>query len=200
MKEYILTFAENGTGNGEFAYIGGKSLLPSDIMWPKNPKGENLVLIMTIPTNFLNKYLNNQFTRDKIISVFTTYDKKNYFLDTIVYHGDDEGLNNIKEGFTRVIFHDIDDTARNECECEIPKRLFELEMIEDEGECGGSKLGGRPCLLQNKTLKLDDYEFVLQIYGGDFPGNYDDIFYLSDSMGYLYLSNKGDGVFFTQCT
>ena len=67
----------------------------------------------------------------------------------------DEELDNINEGFTKVIFHDIGDTARNEYEFEIPHRVFELKLREDNGEYGGSKLGGKPCLLQNETLKLE---------------------------------------------
>ena len=200
MKGYKLTFVDNGSKNDELAYIGGKSFLPNNIMWPKNPNGNNLILLMTIPTTFLNKYFDNEFIQNKIISVFTTYDKKDYFLDSIVYNGSDEELNTIKEGFTKVIFHDIGNIVRNECEFEIPKKIFELELIEVDGEYGGSKLGGKPYLLQKNELKLKNYEFILQIYGNDFPEEYNDIFYLSDSIGYLYLDKRNNRIFFTQCT
>ena len=200
MKEYKFIFVDNGSKNGELAYIGGKSFLPNNIMWPKNPNGNNLILLMTIPTTFLNKYFNNRFIQDRIISIFTTYDAEDYFLDSIVYNGSDEELNNIKEGFTKVIFHDIGNMVRNECEFEIPKKIFELELIEVDGEYGGSKLGGKPYLLQKNELKLKNYEFILQIYGNDFPEEYNDIFYLSDSIGYLYLDKRNNGIFFTQCT
>ena len=200
MKEYKFIFVDNGSKNGELAYIGGKSFLPNNIMWPKNPNGNNLILLMTIPTTFLNKYFNNRFIQDRIISIFTTYDAEDYFLDSIVYNGSDEELNNIKEGFTKVIFHDIGDMERNECEFEIPNKVFELELTEGDGEYGGSKLGGKPYLLQKNGLKLENYEFILQIYGNDFPEGYNDIFYLSDSLGYLYLNKNDNGIFFTQCT
>jgi hypothetical protein len=42
-------------------------------------------------------------------------------------------------------------------------------------------------LLQNEKLELDDYEYILQIYGNDFPLEYNDISYGSDSIGHLYI-------------
>jgi hypothetical protein len=121
------------------------------------------------------------------------------FLDSIVYNGDDSELENIKNGFTKVIIHDIGDGSRNESDFEIPEKYFHLISLEDNEIYSGSKLGGEPFFLQNKNLKLHDYEYILQIYGNDFPEEYNDIFYLTDSMGYLYIKNE-DGIFFTQCT
>lgn len=34
--------------------IGGMSFLPKDMEWPVNPSGEKMVLILNIPTLFLN--------------------------------------------------------------------------------------------------------------------------------------------------
>jgi uncharacterized protein YwqG len=195
---YKLTFC-NERANGEIAYIGGKSLLPEDIDWPKNHNGENLVLIITLSTDFLNKYSGKHYSPGKIVSVFTTYNKKDYFLDSIVYNGDDGELENIKAGFTKVILHDSAGGSRNESEFEIPERCFQLIPLENNEIHNGSKLGGEPFLLQHKNLKLDDCEYVLQIYGNDFPEEYNDIFCLNDSMGYLYMKN-GAGMFFTQCS
>ena len=43
-----------------------------------------------------------------------------------------------------------------------------------------------------------------RIYGGDFPEEFQDIFYLDDAIGYLFLSKEEKandvGVFFVQCT
>jgi uncharacterized protein YwqG len=196
--QYKLTFDENKSNNG-IAYIGGQSFLPNNIDWPKNQNGENLVLIITVSTDFLNKYFYNRFSPNKIVSVFTTYNKNDYFLDSITYNGDDSELENINNGFTKVIIHDIGNFERNESEFEIPKKYFKLIPLENNETNNGSKIGGKPFLLQNKNLKLDDFEYILQIYGNDFPEEYNDIFYLNDSMGYLYIKN-GDGIFFTQCT
>lgn len=75
----------------------------------------------------------------------------------------------------------------------------------DDGEiyCG-SLIGHTPSLLQIEDLGLADYQFCLQIYGGDFPEGFHDIFCVSDSTGYLFINKDVDqndaGVFFTQCT
>lgn len=197
--QYQLTFTDEKQ-NTEIAYIGGKSLLEKNIEWPKNPKGDNLVLIITLSTDYLNEYLGKKFPQNKIISVFTTYNKDDFFLDVISYNSDDSELENIRRGFTKVIIHDIGFVARNDAKFEIPKKHFNLTPFEDVPEyfCG-SKMGGKQYLLQNKILKLDYYEYILQIYGNDFPEEYNDIFYLSDSVGYLYL-NDMEGIFFTQFT
>jgi uncharacterized protein YwqG len=197
MKQYKLTFSDEKIIDGT-AYIGGKTFLPDNIEWPKNPKGENLVFIISIPTNYLNKYFDKKFIENKIISVFTTYNKKDYFLDLITYDGDDEELKNIRNGYTKVLIHDINNSARNESVIEIPKKTFELELF-DEKEYAGSKISGEPYFLQKETLKLENYEYILQIYGNDFPEDYNDIFYLNDSIGYLFIKEQ-NGIFFTQCT
>jgi len=67
--------------------IGGMSFLPEGMEWPINPNGEKMVLILNIPTNFLNDKLAYHYPKDKMISVFTTYNLEDYFLDSIVSHG-----------------------------------------------------------------------------------------------------------------
>ncbi|WP_042474302.1 DUF1963 domain-containing protein [Bacillus ndiopicus] len=195
--------------------IGGYSFLPQNIDWPLNPNGDKLTLVLSLPTNFLNNTLNLNLPKEHILSVFTTYKRDDYFLDLITFHGDKEELESIKQGFTRVLLHGVGE-VRNESDFLIPAQKFVLgdelnlsieELDEDfddiEFYCG-SLIGNQPSLLQMENLGLDDYQFCLQIYGGDFPKEFQDIFSLSDSIGYLFL-NKNDnqndtGVFFTQCT
>lgn len=78
------------------------------------------------------------------------------------------------------------------------------EEPDFKDECGDSHLGGEPIFLQNENLVVDDYQFCLQIYGGDFPEEFQDIFYLNDSIGYLFLNGEADandiGMFFAQCS
>ena len=184
--------------------IGGKSLLPEDMEWPVNPNGEKLTLILSIPTNLLNDVLNYNYPKDKIVSVFTTYNKKDYFLDCIVYHGDVEELNNIRRGFTKVVLHDIG-KPRNDSDYLIPaQKLIIGDTADDTDEYGGSLMGGNPVFVQNENLETDEYQFCMQLYGADFPEKFQDIFYLSDSIGYLYLNKEADiddiGIFFTQCS
>ena len=93
----LVTF-ENADNESNILRIGGKSFLPPDMEWPTNPNGEKMVFIFNIPTNFLNAELNFNYPKDKVISVFTTYNREDYFLDSIVYNGDTEELQNIKNG------------------------------------------------------------------------------------------------------
>lgn len=184
--------------------IGGKSFLPDDIQWPVNPNGEKLTLIFNLPTSFLNSNLQFHFPEDMIISVFTTYNKKEYFLDSIVYHGNNEELKNIKEGFTKVILHSAG-SPRNDSDFLIPARKIVIgEKVNGLDDCYGSLIGKEPVFLQQENLELDSYQFCMQIYGDDFPEEFNDIFYLSDSIGYLFLSKEGNvndaGLFFTQCS
>lgn len=184
--------------------IGGMSFLPESMEWPVNPNGEKMVLILNIPTNFLNDKLAYNYPKDMMISVFTTYNLEDYFLDSIVYHGSSEELNNIKNGFTKVILHDIG-ASRNDSDYLIPARkLIVGEESDFTDDYEASFLGGEPSFLQNEKLAVDDYQFCLQIYGGDFPEEFQDIFYLNDAIGYLFLNSEPDanyiGMFFAQCS
>ncbi|MBI0159847.1 hypothetical protein H3V10_00005, partial [Snodgrassella sp. W6238H14] len=49
----------------------------------------------------------------KYISVFSTYNENRYFLDDIVYSGDDAELDHLKSGFTRVTLTDISKLCEN---------------------------------------------------------------------------------------
>jgi len=196
--------------------LGGYSFLPPNIDWPLNPNGEKLILILSLPTNFLNKALNFNLPKEHFLSVFTTYNQNDYFLDLITFHGDKDELENIKQGFTKVLLHKTGE-IRNESNFLIPAQEFiygdklKLNYEEFDGDnlddmeiyCG-SLIGNKASLLQKEDLGLDDYQFCLQIYGGDFPEEFRDIFSLGDSTGYLFLNknyNENDiGVFFTQCT
>lgn len=54
----------------------------------------------------------------------------------------------------------------------------------------GSLFGANPVFLQEEKLELASYQFCMQIYGGDFPEEFQDIFYLDDAIGYLFLSKE----------
>ena len=199
----LVTF-ENADNESNILRIGGKSFLPPDMEWPTNPNGEKMVFIFNIPTNFLNAELNFNYPKDKVISVFTTYNREDYFLDSIVYNGDTEELQNIKNGYTKVVLHSAA-APRNDADFLIPAReiVIDKEMNESD-EDYGSLIGANPVFLQNEKLELDSYQFCMQIYGEDFPEDFQDIFYLDDAIGYLFLSKEEKandvGVFFVQCT
>ncbi|MCL1983018.1 MAG: DUF1963 domain-containing protein [Clostridiales bacterium] len=184
--------------------IGGKSLLPNEIIWPVNPNGEKLTLIVSFPTNLINSILQSNYPEDKIVSVFTTYSTDSYFLDSIVYNGDVEELDIIKQGYTKVILHSIG-SPRNDSEFLIPAmKIVFGEEIDEATDYYGSLIGTTPVFIQKKTLELGSYKFCMQIYGGDFPSEFQDIFYLNDSIGYLFLNKLETtddiGLFFTQCS
>ena len=96
-------------------------------------------------------------------------------------------------------------SPRNDADFLISAReiVIDKEMNESD-EDYGSLIGANPVFLQNEKLELDSYQFCMQIYGEDFPEEFQDIFCLDDAIGYLFLSKeeKADdvGVFFVQCT
>jgi hypothetical protein len=197
-KELNLSIEDNL--NSVNPRIGGNSFIPSNIEWPKNKDGNNLTLIASIPCEFFKEYVNLDFHDGSFISVFSTYDENDYFLDLITYHGDDEEMENINSGFTKVLIHEKG-SPRNESNCIIPSKIImPKDDINDDIEYTGSKIGGNAGILQKENLKLvDNYVFAFQLYGADFPEGFEGIFELSDAVGYLYL-NSDDGKFFVQAT
>ena len=119
--------------------IGGYSLLPNDIKWPRNPNKEKLTFILNIPADFLNFRFSFDFLSGMVISVFTTYNTKDYFLDSIVYHGDMEELKNIKNDFTKVILHSVG-SPRNDSDNLIPTRAVSSEEVLVEGRVPANKV------------------------------------------------------------
>ncbi|WP_152602010.1 MULTISPECIES: hypothetical protein [Burkholderia] len=134
------------------------------------------------------------------VSVFSLYSKDDYFLDRITYHGDPEEMRVIKSsGATQVIFHEKE-SERFGVES-IPARR--LVVGGDVGQpYQGSGVGFPPGFLQNEKLTLDQgLEFSLQLYSGDFPVGWEDIFGLGDALAYLFVDkNKFEGLFFVQVT
>ncbi|AXF19441.1 hypothetical protein CUJ89_02205 [Burkholderia pyrrocinia] len=176
--------------------VGGVALLGSIENWSTTTSGEPLHLIASFPARFLGI----ERGRDEFVSVFSFYSKRHYFLDRVTYHGDPSEMRVIEgEGTTRVVFHD------RQCEVfeanTIPtRRLIAGELAERAFQ--GSGLGGFPGFLQNESIAIDSrFEFALQLYGGDFPEGWSDIFGLSDAVGYLFVDKlAGEGLFFVQAT
>ena len=78
--------------------------------------------------------------------------------------------------------------------------MYEILLNNDSVEA--SWFGGEPEFLQNGSYQfLDDYLFLAQINGLDLPSKLNDMFYLSDAIGYIYLKRDlTDGLFFVQNT
>lgn len=201
MKNYQISMMENISINSHEARIGGMSLLPKEIAWPINPNGEKLVLIASIPCDLINRLLDINYPPSLYFSIFTTYNE-DYFLDVITYSGDEEDLYNIKNGYTKVLCH-YRGEERNEAKYIIPaKKMAIAEETTCEEEFYGSKIGSTPGLLQNKKLSIDGMMFCLQLYSADFPKDFENIFFLSDAIGYLYIKTQyamdNTGLFFVQ--
>lgn len=186
-------------------HIGGKALIGGMHSWPTTPEGTPLTLIMSIPTNFLNKYLEFSLPEGKFVSVFSYYSKEEYFLDYICYHGNPKELELIKKGYTQTLLHsegtEVSDGAT------IPQMLINVADDNQKFDAyQGSKIGGNAGFLQNEQISFTNLGFALQLYGGDFPEPFRDVFFLSDAIGYLYLpclpgaSNEVTGQFFAQAT
>ena len=104
----------------------------------------------------------------------------------------------------KVILHSVAST-RNDADFLISAREIAIDKEMNEfDDYNGSLFGANPVFLQEEKLELASYQFCMQIYGGDFPEEFQDIFYLDDAIGYLFLSKEEKandvGVFFVQCT
>jgi uncharacterized protein YwqG len=185
--------------------IGGEALLPDAIAWPHNLKSEPLILVASLPSRFLNKELGYSLPNDTFISIFTTYNKNDYFLDVITYAGTEEELANLRTGYTRVLVH-VEGKARNESEYLVPAHRIELSPLDatEEVYYTGSKFAGHPGWLQQQEFPVQELNYVLQLYSSDFPEDFEDIFYLTDAVGYLFLRPQATsedseaGLFFVQ--
>ncbi|KVC64137.1 hypothetical protein WI73_23105 [Burkholderia ubonensis] len=176
--------------------IGGGALIGGVESWPTSSSGEALHLIASLPATFLGI----AGCGYEYVSVFSFYSANEYFLDRVTYHGDSDEMEIItRDRTTRVIFH-AKGTEMFGTHV-IPARTL---RVRDEvaHPFHGSGIGGHPGLLQDEDLSLpQDFEFAIQLYSGDFPDGWTDIFGLSDALGYLFVATKsGKGLFFVQVT
>ncbi|ASA55374.1 DUF1963 domain-containing protein [Vibrio gazogenes] len=180
---------------------GGKSNCSE---WPNNPIGEKLELLFSINSNRANEYIGNSFfPHDTFIEVFSTYSKDRYFLDDVVYFGDEDELNYIKSGYTKVVIRKI-----SEVSCDNLSGSFKLDIekyeLDNSSYPAFSFLSKAiPNGLQGVETLLDEYYFVGQFYSADIPLRDGGVLGLSDANGYLFLRkqlqyNGDDGVFFVQ--
>lgn len=176
--------------------IGGGALIGGIASWPTTSAGEPLQLVASLPIDFVCTDTENGI----FISIFSFYSSNEYFLDRVTYHGDPSELNFIqKNNNTCVIFHKRGDQVFGDTT--IPARKI---VVGDEvsSPFQGSGIGSPAGLLQNEDLVMEnDLTFSLQLYAGDFPDGWTDIFGLSDALGYLYINPKmREGLFFVQTT
>ena len=159
------------------------------------PDGHELVLVafipienlLTIAPQFKTDFQDMEYN-DKAIYVFSYYDKEDYFLDYITE------IDDAIQGYTRVIVGD-----KNQFKFNLDK-FYPINPIENLDEM--SFLGGQPEYLQQEGDDfLEKYIFIGQILGMDLPEEVNEIFYLTENIGYIFINRDlSGGLFFVQTT
>lgn len=189
--------------------IGGQTAFTA--YWPQNPEGQNLLHVLSIDCQQLKTQtaLKN-IPEEGFISVFSTYALESYFLDNITYFGDALEYKLIASGYTFVSFQRNRQPCCTSNSAFIPKTPIQLrsKIIEPHSFPTFSFFADEiPRGLTGVQALDTEYDFLCQLYSSDFPSPYQDIFYLSDAIGYLFIrknilttenSNALDGLFFVQ--
>lgn len=159
------------------------------------PDGHELALVafipienlLTIAPQFKTDFQDMEY-KDKVIYVFSYYDKEDYFLDYITE------IDDAIQGYTRVIIGD-----KNQFKFNLDK-FYPINPIENLDEM--SFLGGQPKYLQQEGDDfLEKYIFIGQILGMDLPEEVNEIFYLTENIGYIFINRDlSGGLFFVQTT
>ena len=143
--------------------------------------------LLTIAPQFKTDFQDMEY-KDKVIYVFSYYDKEDYFLDYITE------IDDAIQGYTRVIVGD-----KNQFKFNLDK-FYPINPIENLDEM--SFLGGQPEYLQQESDDfLEKYIFIGQILGMDLPEEVNEIFYLTENIGYIFINRDlSGGLFFVQTT
>ena len=159
------------------------------------PDGHELALVafipienlLTIAPQFKTDFQDMEY-KDNAIYVFSYYDKEDYFLDYITE------IDDAIQGYTRVIVGD-----KNLFKFNLDK-FYPINPIENIDEM--SFLGGQPEYLQQEREDcLEKYIFIGQILGMDLPEEVNEIFYLTENIGYIFINRDlSGGLFFVQTT
>ena len=159
------------------------------------PDGHELALVafipienlLTIAPQFKTDFQDMEY-KDKAIYVFSYYDKEDYFLDYITE------IDDAIQGYTRVIVGDKKQFKFN------LDKFYPINPIKNLDEM--SFLGGQPEYLQQESDDfLEKYIFIGQILGMDLPEEVNEIFYLTENIGYIFINRElSGGLFFVQTT
>ena len=159
------------------------------------PDGHELALVafipienlLTIAPQFKTDFQDMEY-KDKAIYVFSYYDKEDYFLDYITE------IDDAIQGYTKVIIGD-----KNQFKFNLDK-FYPINPIENLDEM--SFLGGQPEYLQQESYDfLEKYIFIGQILGMNLPEEVNEIFYLTENIGYIFINRDlSGGLFFVQTT
>ncbi|QBH97014.1 hypothetical protein EKN56_11780 [Limnobaculum zhutongyuii] len=203
MKEvYQLkpTNVDNETGSIKF---GGGTCIEG--AWPKNPLGEELTLLFSIETNMLNKLISSLgLPPNYTVSIFSTYNESRYFIDDIVFTGDDVEFNYICKGYTRITIGNKDSYKEGGVRVSEKKLTLSQRNLEDIDFPAFSFISNDiPNGLVGYEKLMKEYIFIGQLYSSDLSSENNGILGLSDSIGYMFLKKKIEdnndiGFFFIQ--
>jgi len=183
-------------------YFGGDSAYVS--VWPKNPDGQDLLLLFTINCKAARKQLDRSDLPDSgFIHVFSTYDKEDYFLDFLTFDEVEQ-----KKGiasYTYVV-HVGQIGAIRSPGLSIPLQYAKFEpstVKDDEISVASLVSSGAPCGAVIPKVLESNFSFFCQIYSSDFPAPFQDALYMTDAVGYLLVNKQmgndvADGCFFVQ--
>lgn len=192
----------SASGEGlPFSFGGDRAYVT---VWPKNPDGEDLLLLFTIDCKAANQRLNRaDLPSHGYLHVFSTYDQDEYFLDSITV---DEVQG--KKGYPSYTYV-VHSTAK--VPIQSPRRPIPLVHADfDEVSIADGKMSTMSMVFESQPAgervfsKLpDSFNFFCQVYSADFPEPFKDALYLSDAIGYLLINTQmggeeADGVFFAQ--
>ncbi|MFJ4068641.1 DUF1963 domain-containing protein [Pseudomonas sp. NPDC089996] len=173
-------------------------------VWPKNPDGQDLLLLFTIDCEAARRRLNRaDFPSHGYLHVFSTYDRDDYFLDLITV--EEVQLSKGCLSYTYVVHSDAEMSIQS------PRPSIPLEHADfDEISLADSGLSTSSMVFESipegarvfSTLS-DGFSFFCQVYSADFPEPFKDALYLKDAMGFLLINKKmdcqkADGCFFVQ--
>lgn len=191
VKEMVFTEYE---AEGKPAIvIGGDTAFLDN--WPSNPKGEKLLLLMTIFFRKNNIFSEKKcFPTDGVFHVFSTYSRTEYFLENIVYENNSVESVKFTSGYTKVVAGDLSKITKSTEEC-IPRRLCEVlqaEVLEGSFPTFSFFSDSFPEALKEFPEK-DEFEFVCQLCSADFPSPFEDVLYLTDGIGYVLYRPNASG-------
>lgn len=169
--------------------IGGEAFI-EEKEWPRNNNGDPLTLLFSIPLEAVSSEYRQQ--EALFLSVFTTY-TDDYFLDDIIDNGDMQGFPPIWTNGTRVLIH-----AKESNSYSLGKSIPSYKILLPSIDYMKNSL---PSYLQTEPELPPSSSFLFQFDLFHFPEELQDILFLSDAVGYVFINTSNcSGAFFAQCT
>lgn len=197
----LVNVCDNDVKYGGVTFCGA---IGTDENWLRNPMNEKMALLFTIDNDILNKIITDiNLPSGMQTQIFSTYSDERYFLDDIVYFGDDVEFSYIKKGFTKVSMIKLGVSLNRNEEDFLQMGLKSISLDNIEFPMFSFVSKEMPKSVFGCEKLLDDYRFICQIYSSDIPSKDGGILGLSDAIGYLFLKKNitdysDAGFFFVQ--